>query len=115
MVRTVRVTHEPFYADPIRLEAGEALTLSGTAERWDGHLWLWAKAPDGREGWIPDDLVDRSASTPIARTAYSAVELSCDVGERLVVTERRHGWAWCRNAGGDEGWVPLRNLAEHDV
>lgn len=94
------------YTNPVRVRAGEALVLDGREDLWDGHRWLWARGPDGREGWVPDSLV---APDGTASRDYSALELTCDAGERLEAVEERHGWVLCRNAEG-EGWVPVRNL-----
>ncbi|SFI93684.1 SH3 domain-containing protein [Albimonas pacifica] len=98
------------YPDPIRLRAGEAMVLTGAEDLWDGWRWLWARAPDGREGWVPDDL---PRPGPVAARDYDARELSCEAGEVLPVEELRHGWARLRR-GEATGWVPLRCLEAAD-
>ena len=98
------------YADPIRLRAGEAVVLDGRQEHWDGHLWLWVRAGDGREGWVPDAWLRRDGAGWRARRDYSAEELSCVRGQALDGGEAVHGWVWCRADDGGEGWVPRRNL-----
>ena len=104
--------------DPIRLAAGDPLELTGRTERWDGHLWVWARSRDGREGWLPDSLVVAGAGGLLqdarAREAYSAAELGCRAGQVLIGSARVHGWVWCRGPDGTEGWVPARNLAALD-
>lgn len=95
------------YDDPVTARAGESLVLSGREDIWDGHRWLWARDPSGREGWVPDALVEDGR----ARHDYSAMELSCAAGERLAGLEETHGWVLCRNVSGAIGWVPRRNLA----
>lgn len=90
---------------------GEPLSLSRREDTWDGHRWLWAIAEDGREGWVPDDLVRETEGRHTASRDYSAAELSCTEGEIVEVARETHGWAWCRNSDGKEGWVPLRNLS----
>ncbi len=108
----VAVAHQASYADPISVGRGDAIVLTGRRDIWDGHCWIWAIDSGGREGWIPDDLTETDAAgTVCARRDYDAIELTCVAGEALVVVEASHGWAWCRNASGAEGWVPLRNLA----
>ncbi|MGF1552901.1 MAG: SH3 domain-containing protein [Paracoccaceae bacterium] len=99
------------YADPITLAAGEGLTLTGAQEIWDGHRWLWARNAAGREGWVPDSLVEVGEDGIRARSAYSAVELSCRRGERLEALEETHGWVRCRAESGATGWVPLRYVS----
>lgn len=102
--RTVIRDWAASYANPIALASGEALTLTGREDVWDGHRWLWAVANDGREGWIPDALISEDGR---AREAYSAIELTCQTGETLLTLAETHGWALCRNERGEEGWVPL--------
>jgi len=97
------------YADPVRVRAGAPLTLSGREDIWDGHRWLWARAADGRAGWVPDTLVSPEGR---AVRAYSAMELSCVAGEEMEALEDIHGWTLCRNGAGAEGWVPSRHLRE---
>ncbi|PIE06514.1 MAG: hypothetical protein CSA74_12075 [Rhodobacterales bacterium] len=99
------------YADPIRLRAGDPLTLSGREEIWDGHRWLWAEAADGRVGWVPDALVDALIDEARARADYSAMELSCTPGTSVTGLAATHGWIWCRDRDGAEGWLPARLLA----
>ncbi len=32
------------------------------------------------------------------------------MGEELVVTDEKGGWALCTNRSGQSGWLPLANL-----
>lgn len=99
------------YEDPIAVSEGEPLCLTGAKDIWDGHLWLWAANPAGREGWVPDTLPRPAPEGGhVAARDYSAVELTCTTGERLGVLEESHGWLLCRNDAGRAGWVPARNL-----
>ena len=102
------------YARPIVVRAGGRLEVSGAREVWDGFTWLWAKSESGREGWIPDDLAIETPTGLVARADYSAIELTCIAGAELDVLRQMHGWAWCRDADGQEGWVPVRNLTRAD-
>ena len=110
--RTVRDSHTATYADPIRVTKGDTVFLTGREEVWDGHRWLWAVADDGREGWIPDDLVVQVDGRTVAARDFSALELTCQAGETVEVVRQTHGWAWCRKGDGGEGWVPLRELSQ---
>lgn len=110
--RTVMKGHQASYQDPIRVKQGDAVSLTGREDVWDGHRWLWAVAADGREGWIPDDLIVEDGEPPRAARDYSAVELTCRAGESVEVRYETHGWGWCRNSAGREGWVPMANLSE---
>ncbi|MEP1206377.1 MAG: SH3 domain-containing protein [Rhizobiaceae bacterium] len=113
MTKSARVlsTYTACYADPIAVDQGEAIELSGRTDNWQGHSWLWARASDGREGWVPDSLVeDAGIESAVALFDYSAMELSCKKNEVLAVVKNTHGWTWCVNSAGDEGWVPDQNL-----
>lgn len=107
---TVLSDHQASYQNPIAFATGDAITLSGRKDLWDGHQWIWARAPDGREGWIPDGITESRGQVTIALTDYSAAELTCRIGETLTGLSSTHGWTWCRNVAGESGWVPTRNL-----
>lgn len=102
--------HEASYTEPIAFDVGDEVRLTGHEDIWDGHRWLWASAPNGREGWIPDSFAN-AESRFVAKSAYSAMELTCRVGEVLEGDAETHGWVWARNSHGNAGWAPLRNLA----
>ncbi|EKM98223.1 SH3 domain-containing protein [Acidocella sp. MX-AZ02] len=99
------------YTDPIRLAAGESIYLTGRQDNWDGHIWLWARSANGLEGWILDSLVCQGEVGPFAKEEYTAIELTCQVGQVLVGEKETHGWVYCRSAAGSAGWVPRKNLA----
>ena len=99
------------YPDPIVLVRGEQVKLSGREDIWEGHRWLWAESPTGKQGWVPDSLIDTTSTPAIARRDYTAMELTCRAGDILVAIEETHGWIYCRAGSGDCGWVPARNLA----
>ncbi|TKT74822.1 hypothetical protein XW59_022920 [Aquamicrobium sp. LC103] len=113
-MKTVIRDHAASYADPVVLNAGDPIRLTGEKEVWDGHAWLWAEGPDGKAGWVPDTIVQSSHGKLYARHDYSAMELTCFEGETLSIAMETHGWAWCRSADGRQGWVPLRNLAQRE-
>ncbi len=99
------------YAEPIQVDAGQCLLLSGQTYDWDGNLWLWAKcADDGKEGWIPDDLPVERDGRKVSREAFSAIELTCSAGETVYGGVVRHGWVWCQAKDGRSGWVPVKHL-----
>ena len=101
------------YPDPIKVAAGEPIELDGRADVWDGHTWLWAKNTEGKEGWVPDCII--STGRPAHATEdYSAVELTCTIGQTLSAKRVMHGWVWCSNSNGEVGWVPERNLRPID-
>nr|WP_210292344.1 SH3 domain-containing protein [Rhizobium sp. BK602] len=107
--------HVASYADPIAFKIGDPINLTGKSDNWKGHIWLWAVGPDGRSGWIPDAAVLLSEEPSIASRNYSAIELTCSVGEILTALEETHGWVWCQAADGVKGWVPSEKLSSEDV
>lgn len=109
VICTVIADWSATYPDPIQIAAGEPIELDGRRDDWDGHIWLWAKNVDGKEGWVPDCLI--SSATPATATEdYTAMELSCHKGQSLTAERFMHGWVFCRNSDGRRGWVPERNL-----
>lgn len=108
---SVTETWKATYADPIRLNAGEPVYLTGRQDNWDGHIWLWARSAAGQEGWIPDSIVGQRETGLFAREDYSAAELSCQAGQVIAGEKETHGWVYCRSADGSVGWVPRRNLS----
>lgn len=100
------------YPDPLCLAAGEAFTLTGREDLWQGYLWLWAVAADGRTGWVPAAWVDRRGAQGVCRREYSARELSVRAGAVVTVLEAESGWCWCADSLGRRGWVPAGHLAE---
>ena len=110
-IRRVVADHEASYPDPIIVRRGDFIFPTDRTEEWDGHLWIWAAA-GVREGWVPDDLIEQERETGPARAAYdySALELSITAGETVAALGERHGWVWCVNDEGDEGWAPARAL-----
>ena len=107
---TVTADHDASYPDPIAFKADDVVVLTDRTDLWDGHRWVWARAADGREGWIPDDITEARDGRTVARTDYSATELTCRAGETLTGLWATHGWTWCRNGAGETCWVPTRNL-----
>ena len=112
-IRVATEPHEATYPNPVRVRNGDEMFLDGREEEWDGWRWLWASA-NGREGWVPDDLPVSVGRRCRAARDYSAMELSVKPGQRLAVTGSTHGWAWCIDDDGDEGWVPERCLSDAD-
>ncbi len=110
--RIVLEAHRASYADSIEVAKGAPLSLTGREDVWDGHRWLWAVADDGREGWVPDDLIAEAGEGPVASRDFSAVELTCLAGETVEFIRQTHGWAWCRKDDGNEGWLPLGILSK---
>jgi Bacterial dipeptidyl-peptidase Sh3 domain/Variant SH3 domain len=109
--RIVSVDHNASYLNPINVAKAEHIVLTGREDIWDGHRWLWAVANDGREGWVPDSLISEVDGQHAVKRDFSAIELSCVVGETVEVIWQTHGWAWCQMRDGGEGWLPVNKLS----
>jgi uncharacterized protein YgiM (DUF1202 family) len=68
--------------------------------------WMWCTASDGRQGWIPVELLLRDAAQTIVKQDYSARELPVQPGEEVVIEDSRHEWLLVRNTQGERGWIP---------
>lgn len=104
-----RVTdvHEVKYPDPIRFQAGEELAVVRRDDAFP--RWIWCRATDGREGWVPDAIVELPAGARdrgVARHAYNARELPVSKGDAVRVIATFDGWHWVTEEGGVAGWVP---------
>ncbi|MCH7228302.1 SH3 domain-containing protein [Haloferula sp. A504] len=91
-------------ANPIRLRAGQEVTVGPADRAWPG--WVWAIDGEDRGGYVPEEILE-----PHGEGRFSAME---DFDPTVLVVKRWdeleslrqiHGWHWCRNAGGQEGWV----------
>ncbi len=104
------------YGNPIQLAAGECMTLIDRTDLWEGNahwVWRWAIAADGREGWVPAELVEQIApGAGVARRAYDARELSVKTGDRVASLLAIGGWHLCRTADDRTGWVPGSHLQD---
>jgi hypothetical protein len=96
--------------DPVVLAAGDRVTVGRRDDTWP--QYRWCIAPDGREGWVPDDVLEEKPEGWAAALPYSARELTVRTGEQVEAIRFMADWWWCRNTAGDEGWVPERVLAE---
>jgi len=99
------------YADPIRIRAGESVTLTGREDNWQGWIWIWAISGAGKAGWMPQAAVERRGEQTVARYDYDARELSVGAGDPVTVERAASGWLWCVAAAGRSGWVPADHIA----
>src|SRR5512140_111719 len=97
-MRLVIVTadYESAYPNPIKLIAGDEVTITDRESEWAG--WLWCTNTSGRSGWVPEKYVRRSGDRGVALRDYDATELTVARGERLHVLFEESGWCWCRDS-----------------
>jgi SH3-like domain-containing protein len=98
------------YLDPITVRAGDQVQVGRDDPEFPG--WRWCTAPDGRAGWVPEDLLRRDGATAIVARDYTARELDVRAGLEVTLGEAMHGWAWATDADERSGWIPLSCLAQ---
>jgi SH3-like domain-containing protein len=115
MTRVVEVTvpYHAQYTDPLRVVRGEEVSVGREDADFPG--WRWCRAADGREGWVPIELLSSQGPEATVSQDYTAQELSVSLGERLTVEEARREWLLVWNRFDERGWIPERNTAAvHD-
>jgi uncharacterized protein YgiM (DUF1202 family) len=57
---THRITadYQAAYPDPIRVRAGEPVTVSDRREQSEGHTWVWCTDARGKSGWVPQTYLE---------------------------------------------------------
>lgn len=102
----MRITrdYQPQYSDPLEVASGEKVRVGREDEEFPG--WRWCTAPDGREGWIPVELLTSQDAEASVLEEYSARELEVRSGEEVVVVDSRHEWLLVRNDRNRRGWIP---------
>jgi SH3-like domain-containing protein len=103
----VKLEHTVEYPDPIETVSCEKVSVGREDNEFPG--WKWCKTEDGREGWVPVELLSKEGPEAIVLKDYSARELAVQAGEEVVVEEARHHWLLVRNEHGKRGWIPQRN------
>lgn len=96
--------HVPVYEDPIEVMKGETIVVG--APDPENQNWIWCTAEDGREGWVPKNLILEDNTI---RRDYTAQELYAELGEDVDVEATESGWAFCSSMRG-LGWIPLGKL-----
>jgi hypothetical protein len=95
---------------PIQVVSGQRVRAGRRDTEWPEFVFI--TTGDGA-GWVPERCLDTSSDPAIVLVGYDTTELATTAGEELTLVERDDpsGWAWVRNAAGQEGWVPLRTVA----
>lgn len=104
----IRLPYQVEYPHPIEVKAGESVQVGRSDDEYPG--WLWCRAADGCEGWMPLELLSRQEGSAIALQDYSAKELAVQPGDEVEIEEARHGWVLVRNAQRERGWIPQSHI-----
>ena len=74
--------------------------------------WLWCRAEDGREGWVPETiLTSTKPGVAFVMEAYEATEAAVQAGASVEALKEFGGFAWIRREDGHLGWVPSSILS----
>lgn len=101
---TANADYEEKDSDPIHLEPGDEVTVGPVDRAWPG--WVWAEDDKGNDGYVPEQILE-----PLGEGRFAAIQafdpsvLVIRRGDELESLKQIHGWHWCRNAAGTEGWV----------
>ena len=88
----------------LHLSAGQEVTSGPADAAWPG--WVWASDSDECSGYVPAEILE-----PLGEDRWAALEefdptvLKVTRGDVVTSLKQIHGWHWCRNANGEEGWV----------
>jgi hypothetical protein len=88
----------------LHLTVGQEVTSGPADLAWPG--WIWVGDSNGRNGYVPAEILE-----PLGEDRWAASQdfdptvLKVKRGDAITSTKEIHGWHWCRNKGGEEGWV----------
>jgi len=87
----VQRKYEAQYRDPIQVKAGESVEVERADN--DDPGWLWCRATDCREGWVPVELLSGQGARAVMREDYSAKELAVFPGKFVAALKSafQHG------------------------
>ena len=97
------------YKEALGVVAGEKVAVGREDNEFPG--WKWCRALNGREGWVPVELLsDATATETTVLCDYSSRELAVQPGEQVTVEDVRHEWLLVRNIRGERGWIPASHV-----
>lgn len=97
------------YPDPIRVSAGERVSPD-FAKSTEFPGWAWCTDDRGRSGWTPLEWLAREGDEWRVTRDFNAIELSVDVGTRVVMKAQIAGFYWVMTDDGRSGWVPCGHI-----
>jgi hypothetical protein len=91
-------------SDPIYLNPGDEVRVGPADRAWPG--WVWATDAAGNDGYVPEEiLMPLGDGWFTATCGFNPAVLTIRRGDHLKSLRQIHGWHWCRNDRGEEGWV----------
>ncbi|MES2996332.1 MAG: SH3 domain-containing protein [Verrucomicrobiota bacterium] len=96
--------YEEMDNEPIRLHPGDEISTGPIDKAWPG--WVWAENRRGHKGYVPLEILEsRGDGRYIAKDSYDPTVLTIKRGDQLESLKQIHGWHWCRDETGAQGWV----------
>jgi SH3-like domain-containing protein len=110
--KTVRVAvgHTSTFPDPLVAPAGTKLTLEPRSSEFAG--WVWCRDAAGTGAWVPEAFLTINGEVAMLTVDYDSTEMTVVAGVSVEIVGNVAGWAWCRDADGRLGWLPVDNLGE---
>jgi len=103
------------YPYPVVFKKGEKVKVGQEfKEDPDWKNWIWCEGNGNKKAWAPKQYVNIDGTNGIFNKDYSAMELSVQVGEKLVVFEIVNGFGTSEKTNGTRGWVPIKNMEIED-
>lgn len=101
---TANADYEENDTHPLALRPGDEITTGPADRAWPG--WIWATNAAGRSGYVPEEILSPLGDGRFAAAAvFDPTVLTIRRGDPLESLRQIHGWHWCRNAAGHQGWV----------
>ena len=75
----------------------------------DWENWAWCEG-NNKKAWVPKQYIKILGTNGILERDYDAMELSVQVGEKLIVHEIVNGFGLSEKPDRAKGWVLMRNL-----
>ncbi|MFS0826897.1 SH3 domain-containing protein [Pseudomonas phoenicis] len=105
--------HRSEYPQPIRLVAGQPLSIGQRYEGSEGwEDWYLCTCAGQLPGWVPAQLIEvLGIGHGRARETYCAHELDVEPGQIIEALRFLNGWYWCKRlSDGELGWLPSEVL-----
>ncbi|HSP43531.1 MAG TPA: SH3 domain-containing protein [Luteolibacter sp.] len=101
---TANADYEEKDSQPLRLKRGDIVRTGPADHAWPG--WVWAADDHGCSGYVPQEILEKIDDDRAKATdAFDPTVLTIRRGNRLESLRQIHGWHWCRNEHGAQGWV----------
>lgn len=107
----VHRAHESTNPDPITFVAGELVqVIQKFTDDPEWANWVKCENADGKQGWVPLQLLHVDGEWATAQGTYTAHELTLTIGAFVTVSHVLNGWAWAKTEENEWGWISVRNL-----